>query len=88
MGICESHATVLDEVQQLTQRRLIDQRKRTMTFAITNNTQAPLGAVAILRVVDSILNLKNVAVAWNEARVTRKVLSGLSVEQLQDIGLN
>ena len=59
-----------------------------MTFAITNNTQAPLGAVAILRVVDSILNLKDVFVAWNENRVTRNILSGLSVEQLRDIGLN
>jgi uncharacterized protein YjiS (DUF1127 family) len=57
-----------------------------MAFAATS-TQAPLGAVAILRVVDSILNLKNSAMAWNEARVTRKVLSRLSAEQLQDIGL-
>ncbi len=57
-----------------------------MTFAVTN-TQAPLGAVAILRVVDSILNLKNAAVAWNEVRLTRKALSRLSVEQLEDIGL-
>jgi uncharacterized protein YjiS (DUF1127 family) len=48
---------------------------------------APLGAVATLRVVDAILNLKNSVVAWNEARETRKVLSRLSDDQLQDIGL-
>ena len=54
---------------------------------VAANTQAPLGAVATLRVVDSVLNLKNSVVAWNEARVTRKVLSRLSAEQLQDIGL-
>jgi len=57
-----------------------------MTFA-TSNTQAPLGAVAILRVVDNILSLKNSAVSWNEARVTRKILSRLNAAQLQDIGL-
>jgi uncharacterized protein YjiS (DUF1127 family) len=57
-----------------------------MAFAATN-TQAPLGAVATLRIVDSILNLRNSAVAWNEARVNRKVLSRMSAEQLQDIGL-
>ena len=54
---------------------------------VAANTQAPLGAVATLRVVDSILNLKDSVVAWNEARVTHKVLSRLSAEQLQDIGL-
>ncbi|OUS37831.1 hypothetical protein A9Q94_04305 [Rhodobacterales bacterium 56_14_T64] len=57
-----------------------------MAFAATN-TQAPLGAVATLRVVDSIFNLKNSVVAWNEARVTHKLLSRLSTEQLEDIGL-
>ena len=57
-----------------------------MAFVVTN-TPAPLGAVTTLRVVDSILNLKNSVVAWNEARVTHKVLSRLSAEQLQDIGL-
>lgn len=57
-----------------------------MAFVVTN-TQAPLGAVTTLRVVDSILKLKDSVVAWNEARMTRNVLSRLSVEQLQDIGL-
>ncbi|NRB20414.1 MAG: DUF1127 domain-containing protein [Rhodobacteraceae bacterium] len=57
-----------------------------MAFAVTN-TQAPLGAVATLRVVNSILNLKDSAVAWNRARVTRNVLSRMSAEQLDDIGL-
>ena len=57
-----------------------------MAFAVTN-TQAPLGAVATLRVVDSVLYLKNLILAWSEARVTRKLLSGLSAEQLQDIDL-
>jgi uncharacterized protein YjiS (DUF1127 family) len=57
-----------------------------MTLAVTN-TQVPQGAVAILRVVDTFLNLKSSAVVWNEARVTRKALSRLSAEQLEDIGL-
>ncbi|PCH68817.1 MAG: hypothetical protein COC12_09690 [Rhodobacteraceae bacterium] len=57
-----------------------------MAFVVTN-TQAPLGAVTTLRVVNSILNLKDSVVAWNQTRVTRKILSRLSPEQLQDIGL-
>ena len=57
-----------------------------MAFAVTN-TQAPLGAVAPLHFVDRILNLKDSAVAWSEARVSRKILSRLSADQLQDIGL-
>jgi len=58
-----------------------------MAIAATN-TQTPLGAVATLRVVDSVLNLKEIAVSWNDARVTRKALSNLSSEQLEDIGLS
>ena len=54
---------------------------------VATKTQVPLGAVAILRVVDSFLNLQNSAVVWNEARVTRKALSRLSAQQLEDIGL-
>ena len=54
---------------------------------VVTNTQVPLGAVAILRVVDSFLNLQNSAVVWNEARVTRKALSRLSAQKLEDIGL-
>jgi uncharacterized protein YjiS (DUF1127 family) len=57
-----------------------------MTLAATN-TQVPLGAVAIHRVVDTFLNLKSSAVGWNEARETRKALSRLSAHQLEDIGL-
>ena len=57
-----------------------------MAYTIAN-TQAPVGAVATLRVVDTLLNLKNSVIAWNEARVTRKILSRLTEAQLQDIGL-
>jgi len=53
----------------------------------TTNTQAPLGAVATLRVVDSVLSLKEFAASWNDARATRKALLNLSSEQLEDIGL-
>ena len=57
-----------------------------MTLAVTN-TKVPLGAVTILRVVDSFLNLKTAVAVWSEARVTRKALSRLSDQQLEDIGL-
>jgi uncharacterized protein YjiS (DUF1127 family) len=58
-----------------------------MTFAVAHSTQAPLGAVAILRVVDTVLNAKETIVTWNNARLTRNALSCLSAEQLRDIGL-
>lgn len=57
-----------------------------MAYTVAN-TQAPVGAVATLRVVDTILNLKNSVIAWNEARLTRNALSNLSDAQLEDIGL-
>ena len=57
-----------------------------MTFAVTN-TQAPLGAVTILHIVDGILSLKNMVVSWNDTRVTRKALLNLSDDRLEDIGL-
>lgn len=57
-----------------------------MAFAATN-TQAPLGAAAIYQVVDTIANLTNEVMVWNKTRVTRKILSRLSPEQLDDIGL-
>ena len=58
-----------------------------MALSITKTKQAPMGAVTTLRIVDSVLYLANVIVAWNEARMTRKILLGLSAEQLEDIGL-
>ena len=59
-----------------------------MTYAVANTTQAPLGAVAVLRVVDSISNVKETVTTWNNARLTRNALSCLSTEQLHDIGLS
>ena len=57
-----------------------------MTIPVTN-TVAPLGAVTVFRIVNGILNFKNTVAAWNETRVTRKLLLSLSDEQLNDIGL-
>lgn len=53
----------------------------------TANLHAPLGAVAVLRTVDSVLNLKENLIQWNENRITRKALSRLTDAQLDDIGL-
>ncbi len=50
------------------------------------DTTTPAGRLT-LRVVNGIVSLKESLVAWNQARVTHKVLSRLSAEQLQDIGL-
>lgn len=51
------------------------------------NSQAPRGAVAVLRVVNAFNSVIASVVEWNEARLTRKELSKLSDTQLEDIGL-
>ncbi|WP_170382353.1 DUF1127 domain-containing protein [Ruegeria atlantica] len=56
-------------------------------MATTANIHAPLGAATILHVVDTFYAIYDNAVAWNETRKTRKVLSELSDAQLDDIGL-
>ena len=57
-----------------------------MTLAV-KHTDAPLGAITVFRVVNSILNFKDAVFAWNEDRVTRNMLRELSDKQLDDIGL-
>ncbi|UWQ28740.1 MULTISPECIES: DUF1127 domain-containing protein [unclassified Leisingera] len=54
----------------------------------TANIYAPLGAVTVLRVVDTLINVKTALVEWNETRETRKALARLSDAQLEDIGMN
>ncbi|MCF6429570.1 MULTISPECIES: DUF1127 domain-containing protein [unclassified Leisingera] len=54
----------------------------------TANIYAPLGAVTVLRVVDTLINVKTALVEWNESRETRKALARLSDAQLEDIGMN
>lgn len=56
-------------------------------MATTANQYAPLGAVFILRVVDSFITVKKAIVRWNEKRLTRAELSALTNAQLEDIGL-
>ncbi|WP_108860504.1 DUF1127 domain-containing protein [Ruegeria sp. Alg231-54] len=56
-------------------------------MATTANIHAPLGAATILHVVDAFINVFESAVEWNESRKTRKILSGLTNAQLEDIGL-
>ena len=58
-----------------------------MAHAIAR-TQAPLGAVTILRVVTGITSvLENIA-EWRMRRRTRKLLNALTDFQLDDIGLS
>lgn len=48
---------------------------------------APLGAITVFRLVQSVGNVASTIQAWNSARVTRKALSRLSNRELDDIGL-
>ncbi|MBT8153615.1 DUF1127 domain-containing protein [Epibacterium ulvae] len=56
-------------------------------MAATANTHAPLGAVSILRVVDTVISATKAISRWNDKRLTRKELSRLTATQLDDIGL-
>ncbi len=48
---------------------------------------APLGAVTIFRMVQSVAHTVETLKAWNSARITRKSLNRLSNRELDDIGL-
>lgn len=48
---------------------------------------APLGAITVFRLVQSVSNIASVFQIWNAGRVTRKALSKLSNRELDDIGL-
>ena len=54
----------------------------------TAQANAPLGAVAIYRLTNVLEMYADKLVAWNNARLTRKVINQLSKQQLDDIGLN
>ena len=83
---CETVQAIIGAFEQDDGHLLMDQRKRTMAFVVSN-TRVPLGAVTTLRVVDGVMHWIASVVAWNEARITRNVLLSLSAEQLDDIGL-
>lgn len=48
---------------------------------------APVGAVSVFRLVQSVVQTVEALKAWNSARITRKSLNRLSNRELDDIGL-
>ncbi len=52
-----------------------------------NTAPAPFGAITVFRVVNFTFGLAQSVVAWKEERDTLRVLSKLSPEQLEDVGL-
>ncbi|MEO6299715.1 MAG: DUF1127 domain-containing protein [Paracoccaceae bacterium] len=48
---------------------------------------APMGAITVFRLVQSVSHVANVFQTWNAGRVTRKALGKLSNRELDDIGL-
>ncbi|MEY4984360.1 MAG: hypothetical protein RIR62_2626 [Pseudomonadota bacterium] len=55
--------------------------------AIDTTRPAPFGAISTYRAIQFISAAVEAVKLWNEARVTRKVLSKLSDRELDDIGL-
>ena len=56
-------------------------------MSTTANLHAPLGADAVLRIVDPVLNAKAAFAEARGARIIRRALYRLSDVQLADIGL-
>lgn len=51
------------------------------------NTAAPFGSISIFHVVAAFERAVDAVVAWRDARATRSMLSRLSNDQLEDVGL-
>lgn len=58
-----------------------------MAYTVSS-VPAPFGAITIFRAVNGAMNFVQTVAAWKAERDTRKVLSGLSADQLQDVGLS
>lgn len=54
---------------------------------IETSHTAPLGAITVFRMVQSVSNAAHMFQVWNSGRATRKALSKLSNRELDDIGL-
>lgn len=48
---------------------------------------APMGSISIFHVVAAVERAFDALAAWRDARATRSVLSRLSDDQLEDVGL-
>jgi uncharacterized protein YjiS (DUF1127 family) len=55
--------------------------------AFETSRPAPFGATTTYHVIQFVSNALTSVKVWNDARVTRKVLSSLSDRELDDIGL-
>ncbi|MBD3663873.1 DUF1127 domain-containing protein [Sulfitobacter aestuariivivens] len=57
-------------------------------MAAFDTTRTAYGSTAVVSSISSFFSgLVAAVVSWNDARITRKVLSGLSDRELEDIGL-
>jgi len=55
--------------------------------ATMTSRPAPMGAITVYRMVQSVNHAATAFKTWNDGRVTRKALSKLSNRELDDIGL-
>ncbi|MBY6081994.1 MULTISPECIES: DUF1127 domain-containing protein [Ruegeria] len=57
-------------------------------MAAIDTTRASIGSFGLVGRIGAFLaSVVNAVVAWNDARVTRNALNGLSNRELEDIGL-
>ncbi|EEX08204.1 conserved domain protein [Ruegeria lacuscaerulensis ITI-1157] len=57
-------------------------------MAALEPTRAAIGSIGLAGRIGAILaSIVNAVIEWNDARVTRKALNGLSDRELEDIGL-
>jgi uncharacterized protein YjiS (DUF1127 family) len=59
-----------------------------MDMAAFDTTRTTYGSNGLFsRIASALTNIAGSVIAWNDARVTRKALAGLSDRELEDIGL-
>jgi uncharacterized protein YjiS (DUF1127 family) len=66
---------------------IVDFERITAMATYETSRTAPLGAITVFRMVQSVSATAAALQAWNSGRVTRKALSRLSNRELDDIGL-
>jgi uncharacterized protein YjiS (DUF1127 family) len=55
--------------------------------ATMTSRPAPMGAITVFRMVQSVNHVATLFQNWNNGRITRKALGKLSNRELDDIGL-
>ena len=83
---CPDHTATLNASQKKTKHQQPD--KKDTDMAAIETTRTPYGTLDLVARINVTLSpVIGTIASWNDARVTRNTLSGLSDRELDDIGL-